>query len=473
MTAVDPRVLQAVTKAKPLTFKYYPYILRALVFHVYFVPTTLLLLPLMMLRALLPFGRGRHKAWSFTQTMGVLLTRRALRNMIRFGMQPVPPREKGWREQQNAFGAFLSLLNISGPGGVVAAPRPVVKEVDQYVHDGRIDTDWFNPPPLEAFRGIITVKTDNKQIVTDSKYYHGPALVEPKWAKTRVKGFWFMYSRAHRPKQGPKGSQKRRVVLYFHGGAGVTFSAGDPFMGMTLATNLSNNLQMDVFSVEYNLAPLAPFPVQIVQGLAAYYHLMNKYGYTPDQIFIGGDSFGGWMALQLELFLRTDGKELSNSWDNKAPTVSGVPGLLLLSPFLCAYDKKTPSRAKFLDGSSVDYISLEFLIWCLEGLKVGQYRPSLPLAVDSACISPICVPSDDLAKLPPSFMCVGGVARNRVLIDTQEVLRDEDLEFANSVNAAGGNMTVYEDVSTTRFVLPEEFRTTCLEMRKWIDRLAP
>ena len=102
-------------------------------------------------------------------------------------------------------------------------------------------------------------------------------------------------------------------------------------MGQTLCRTLSSRLKLDIFSVDYNLAPYAPFPVPIVQALAGYMYLINKYGYRPSQIFVGGDSFGAWITMQLEQYLRCDGKHLTNILDGKANTVSGVPGLLLLS----------------------------------------------------------------------------------------------------------------------------------------------
>lgn len=102
-------------------------------------------------------------------------------------------------------------------------------------------------------------------------------------------------------------------------------------MGQSLCKTIARKAEMDVFSVDYNLAPHAPFPVQIVQALGGYLHLINHYGYHPSQIFIGGDSFGAWLAMQLEQYLRTDGQHITASLSHKAATRSGVPGLFLLS----------------------------------------------------------------------------------------------------------------------------------------------
>jgi len=334
-------VVEAVEKAKPLKIRYAHYILKSLLFHGYFVPTTLLYLPYVFIRCLLRHGYGRHPNWTIIEAIGVLLTKRTIKLMSFFKMQPIPPRENGWREANNWVGMILSLLNNSGPGGIVAMPPAEISQVKDYVKKGRVDRDWFDPPSIDGFCGILSIKSGYKSNAYGSSLYQGPALVDPSWAKTRIRGLWFMHDGTlHAPRPSTFGGQERDVMLYFRtwemltiidGGAGVTFSAGDPFMGQTLCRTLSSRLKLDIFSVDYNLAPYAPFPVPIVQALAGYMYLINKYGYRPSQIFVGGDSFGAWITMQLEQYLRCDGKHLTNILDGKANTVSGVPGLLLLS----------------------------------------------------------------------------------------------------------------------------------------------
>lgn len=460
--AVDPKVEQAVTLAKPAKVNHLSFIVRALLFHIFFVPTTALLLPLFLLRALIPFGPGRYKGWTVLEALGLFLTRYAMRNIIRFNLQPIPPREKGWREMDNVIGGFLSLVNLSGPGGLVASAPPIVDQVEGYIRDGRRDTDWFNPPPLEALKGILSIKVgDNK--VTDSTEYKGAALVEPKWAKTRVKGYWFMHNHADSPMPGPSGSQKHPVVLFFHGGAGVSFSAGDAFLGQTLTKTLAKKGQIDVFSVDYNLAPFAPFPVQIVQALGGYLHLINSYGYLPEQIFIGGDSFGGWLTLQLEHYLRTDGKFITDSWKNKAPTASGVPGLLLLSPWVCPFDIDTPSRRKSME-TGYDILFPAYAHWGVNSLNVGpNYKNRFP-DLENPWIAPYCFPQADIAKLPPSYVLLGGL----------EALFDEDVAFVSRLRDAGVSVELQvdeagcHDFGTMSTFLPR-YSPACAAMGKWIQ----
>ncbi|KOS14546.1 endoplasmic reticulum protein [Malassezia pachydermatis] len=467
MSTVSPAVKHAVEKAKPAKVTYFLFILKSLLFHGYFVPTTLLLLPFVILRCMIPYGPGRYKKWTVMETVGVYLTRRAIRNMCRFGMQPIPPREHGWRESNNMLGAFLSLLNNSGPGGIVAMPSAEIHQVEEMVKRGRHDRDWFNPPPLEAFKGILSIKTSPEDMVTDSAMYNGPALVEPKWAKTRIRGLWFMKdAKSHAPKPGPAGSQKQPVLLYFHGGAGVTFSAGDPFMGQTLAKSISQIGKMDMFSVDYNLAPFAPYPVTIVQALAGYLHLINHYGYHPSQIFIGGDSYGAWLTMQLEHYLRTDGKHITEALSHKSSYPSGVAGLYLLSPWLYVYDTKKPSRSYGGNGMKYDIVVLEFPAWGVSAMKVGpKYHKRCPLPLDSPWLSPGCMPKEGLSQLPPVFMMLGGI----------EALYDEDMEFAHHLEEAGTELELIVDPDATHDIgtmatFSRRFRTICEESEKWFAR---
>jgi len=196
-------------------------------------------------------------------------------------------------------------------------------------------------------------------------------------------------------------------------------------MGQSLCRKLSSKLKMDIFSVDYNLAPYAPFPVPIVQALAGYLHLINKYGYRPSQIFAGGDSFGAWIAMQLEQYLRCDGKHLTEKMDGKADTVSGVPGLILLSvcirvltipqPWLYLCDTQKPSRSKGGIGMEYDIIVLEFPKWGIDAMKVGpKHYDRCPAPLEHPWISPGMMSRECMKDLPPMFMALGGLGTSRL-----------------------------------------------------------
>jgi acetyl esterase/lipase len=57
------------------------------------------------------------------------------------------------------------------------------------------------------------------------------------------------------------------------------------------------NIALDIFSLDYTLAPHARFPVQQRQAVAAYRHLLEEAHVDPGCIIIGGESAGGHLAL--------------------------------------------------------------------------------------------------------------------------------------------------------------------------------
>lgn len=220
---VDAKTVNAVTAAKPKRGAFWLPFLKHLLFHIYFVPSTLVLFPIYVLRSLIPFLK-KHPQWSFLTSMGILMVRHSMRNFIRFGLQPLAPRENGWREMPGLIGAFLSLLNFSGPGGNIRHPEKALKAALK--NSGgrkRLDRVWIDPPPLEAYRGVLSIQASNKKSIPPTRVktqdYNGPALIEAAWAKTRIRCFWFMHKdhvtppelTTHTDHKAPT----RNVILYF------------------------------------------------------------------------------------------------------------------------------------------------------------------------------------------------------------------------------------------------------------------
>jgi hypothetical protein len=63
----------------------------------------------------------------------------------------------------------------------------------------------------------------------------------------------------------------------------------------------------------------------VTQALAAWLHLQSM-GYAPDQIFLGGDSFGSHLSLALERYLRLEMPALHGEGHSQKPL-----GMILLS----------------------------------------------------------------------------------------------------------------------------------------------
>lgn len=361
------------------------------------------------------------------------MTRLAIRFMCIFKMQPVQPREGGWRERPGIIGTTLALMNELGPGGRVAHPKMAIEAAMKNGHKqdakhARHDRIWFDAPPLDYFRGILTLKTSevSEEKVEDCETYNGPAMVDIKWAKVRTRGFWFMPDglKQHAPVQS-KGGQKGPVILYFHGGSAVTFSAADIFMGITLVNNLAKTSKIPVFSVDYYLAPFAPYPVPVVQALGAYLYLTEELGYRPDQIFIGGDSFGAHLTLSLERFLRLELSKIKGDTEGQGDIAAG---LLLLSPWLSAINGQYQSRPNNL---KYDIITLDYGDWGVREMKIGpKHEKRCSLNLEDPWLSPVNKDLDEIKQLPPMFIVNGQL----------ECLVDEGIEFVAKAREAGADV---------------------------------
>ena len=406
-----------------------------LLFHIFFLPSAAVYLPYALLRALVPFLRP-HRRWTVQGTMAVLMTRLTIHFMVFLRMQPIQPREGGLRERPGALGTLLAILNNTGPGGRVAHPLLAVEAARKIGHKQggkrlRNDRVWFDAPPLAYYRGLLSLRTPKgsplEQRVEGCPTYNGPAMVDVAWAKNRTRAFWFMpHGETQHPPAEVKGGQKEPVILYFHGGAAVTFSAGDMFMGATLAANLAKTSQLAVFSVDYNLAPYAPFPVPIVQALGGYLYLTEKLGYRPDQIIIGGDSFGAHLTLGLERFLRLEGPAIGGDVEKQGPVVAG---LLLLSPWLAVNNGYYKSRP---DNLAYDIVTVGFSDWGLKSMQIGpDFVKRCNLSLEDPWLSPVNKEISEYSDMPPMFVVNGQL----------EVLVDEGREFAEKARKAGADVT--------------------------------
>ncbi len=66
--------------------------------------------------------------------------------------------------------------------------------------------------------------------------------------------------------------ERRRVVLYFHGGVYVM---GDAALAAGLASQVGRRADAKVISVDYRLAPEHPYPAPVDDALAAYEALLD------------------------------------------------------------------------------------------------------------------------------------------------------------------------------------------------------
>ncbi|XP_066493509.1 arylacetamide deacetylase-like 3 [Tiliqua scincoides] len=92
------------------------------------------------------------------------------------------------------------------------------------------------------------------------------------------------------------GTERKKAVLFFHGGAG-TFGSIDAYE--RICRHIAKETDSVVVAVGYHVAPENPYPNQYTECLKATVHLMkNSEAYQVDssRVILSGDSFGATLA---------------------------------------------------------------------------------------------------------------------------------------------------------------------------------
>ncbi len=97
-----------------------------------------------------------------------------------------------------------------------------------------------------------------------------------------------------------------KCILYFHGGGYV---AGSPETHKNMLSKLAKLSSIQIFAIDYSLSPENTFPQAIVDAIISYDALLEQ-GFSNHNIFFGGDSAGGNLALVSTLKLQEQNKKL-------------------------------------------------------------------------------------------------------------------------------------------------------------------
>ncbi|MGQ4596690.1 alpha/beta hydrolase fold domain-containing protein [Nocardia sp. R6R-6] len=192
------------------------------------------------------------------------------------------------------------------------------------------------------------------------------------------------------------------VLLYFHGG-GFVLGGLDDADGV--CRELALRVECVVVSVDYRLAPEAPFPAAVEDGYAALEWVASNgadIGADPGRIAVGGDSAGAQLAAGVCIVAREAG----------GPRIA----LQLLAYPATEYDTSRPSWTDYADGPLLTTVDA---LWFWEKYlgDVEKFRSD-----------PLVFPMNaDLAKLPPAF----------VLTAEHDPVRDGAEAYAEALAAAG------------------------------------
>jgi len=166
------------------------------------------------------------------------------------------------------------------------------------------------------------------------------------------------------------------TLLYLHGGGYVI---GSPTSHRHVVFKLAQDFQGTAYSLDYRMAPEAPFPAAVDDALAAYRALLAIC--PAAQIAIAGDSAGGGLTFATAVAAKEAGLPMPGC-------LVGISPWVTLTSNNESYDKLGPVDP-VLSREATDYFSTRYL--------AGQ-SAMLPLA------SPLYA---DLAGLPPVLIQIG------------------------------------------------------------------
>lgn len=194
------------------------------------------------------------------------------------------------------------------------------------------------------------------------------------------------------------------AVLYVHGGGWVIGNAGTHDR---LVRELAVGAGAAVVFVEYDRSPEARYPVAIEQAYATAQWIVKfgaEEGLDPSRMAVAGDSVGGNMTAALTILAKQRGD------------VHFVHQSLYYPVTDAGQD--TDSYREFADGP---YLTAKAMAWFWDAYTTD------PAQRAEITASPLRASLDDLEGLPPAF----------VIVDENDVLRDEGEAYARKLIAAG------------------------------------
>ena len=200
---------------------------------------------------------------------------------------------------------------------------------------------------------------------------------------------------------GPDGSVERRPgLVYLHGGG---FVGGGARTTDRICAQLASQARLRVVSVDYRLAPEAPFPGPLddaAAGLQWTADHADELAIDAGALAVGGDSAGGNLAAALAIRARDEGLPALRFQALLYPVLDGT----LSTPSMLSYD-----------GPSLTPHDVQVFYDAYAGSE-DRHRAQL---------SPLHVPS--AAGLPPAIIVTAGF----------DCLQDEGRLYAEKLQAAG------------------------------------
>lgn len=198
------------------------------------------------------------------------------------------------------------------------------------------------------------------------------------------------------------------VILYIHGGGWVIGNAGTHDR---LVRELAVGARAALAFVEYDRSPEAQYPVAIEQAYATAQWLTAhaaEHGLDISRFAIAGDSVGGNMTAAVALMAKQRGDVTFVHQSMYYPVTDAA--------------QDTASDREFAEGA---YLTAKAMAWFWDA-----YLPDADKRAEITA-SPLRATLEDLAGLPEAF----------VIVDENDVLRDEGEAYARKLTQAGVRTT--------------------------------
>jgi acetyl esterase/lipase len=214
----------------------------------------------------------------------------------------------------------------------------------------------------------------------------------------------------------PKGLNGRLpVVMYYHGGGWVL---GSKNTHDRLLRDLVNRTNAAFVFVNYTPSPEAQFPVPIEQGFAAAKYVAehgDELGLDSARLAVAGDSVGGNMTAVVAQLAK----------ERKGPTIRYQ---VLFYPVTDA----RMSQASYKEFANGPWLTTATMKWFWDAYAPNKADHKKPTA------SPLAATIEQLKGLPPAL----------VIVDENDILRDEGEEYARRLIQAGVQTTAVRVLAT-------------------------
>lgn len=201
----------------------------------------------------------------------------------------------------------------------------------------------------------------------------------------------------------PQDKQHRASIIWFHGGG---FVLGSLKQSEALCLQLAKRLNVQIFSVDYRLAPEYPFPAATEDAYAATLWLLQQaesLSINPQQIYTAGTSAGANLATVVTLKMRDQQQR-------------AIAGQLLLYPVT----DNNPGRDSYQKYGKDHYLTIDGMAWFLE-----KYMDDAQTVMHSPYAFPL--KADSLKDLPPAF----------IVTAEYDLLIDEGKDYAQRLQQEG------------------------------------